>query len=106
MRGNLMQYLGVMRGSGTLTCGEEQMGRVDYDIDGFLVRPGEVMGSGEIRMPAEALNNAFGRQGLRLTTDDGRVLEVRFSGKRGDPASDAAHADISGQLPGASEWRR
>ena len=40
-----MQYLGVMRGSGMLACGEEQMGRVDYDIDGFLVRPGEVMGS-------------------------------------------------------------
>ena len=39
-----MQYLGVMRGSGMLACGEEQMGRVDYDIDGFLVRPGEVMG--------------------------------------------------------------
>jgi hypothetical protein len=106
MRGNLMQYLGVMRGSGVLTCGEEQMGRADYDIDGFLTRPGEVVGSGEIRMSPEALNNAFGRQGLQLTTDDGRILEVRFSGKRNDPASEAAHADISGQLPGPSEWRR
>ena len=90
-----MQYLGVMRGSGVLTCGEEQMGRADYDIDGFLTRPGEVVGSGEIRMSPEALNNAFGRQGLQLTTDDGRVLEVRFSGKRNDPASEAAHADIT-----------
>jgi hypothetical protein len=106
MRANLMQYLGVMRGSGLLACGEEQMGRADYDIDGFLTRPGEVMGSGEIRMSPEALNNAFGRQGLQLTTDDGRVLGVRFSGKRNDPASDAAHADITGQLPAASEWRR
>ena len=34
------------------------------------------------------------------------IGDVRFSGKRNDPASDAAHADISGQLPGASEWRR
>jgi hypothetical protein len=41
-----------------------------------------------------------------VSDDAGRVLEMRFSGKRGDPASDAAHADISGQLPGASEWRR
>src|SRR5258708_33077038 len=82
------------------------MGRADYDIDGFLPRPGEVVGSGEIRMSPEALNNAFGRQALRLTTDDGRVLEVRFSGKRLDPASDAAHADITGQLPGPSECRR
>jgi hypothetical protein len=101
-----MQYLGVMRGSGVLACGEEQMGRADYDIDGFLTRPGEVVGSGEIRMSPEALNHAFGRLALRLTTDDGRVLDVRFSGKRLDPASDAAHADISGQLPAATEWRR
>jgi hypothetical protein len=106
MRGNLMQYLGVLRGSGVLACGEEQLGRADYDIDGFLTKPGEVVGSGEIRMSPEALNNAFGRQGLQLTTDDGRVLDVRFSGKRLDAASDAAHADITGQLPGASEWRR
>jgi len=106
MRGNLMQYLGVLRGSGVLACGEEQLGRVDYDIDGFLTKPGEVVGSGEIRMPPEALNNAFGRQGLQLTTDDGRVLGVRFSGKRSDPASDAEHADITGELPVASEWRR
>ena len=101
-----MQYLGVLRGSGALTCGEEQMGRADFEIDGFLTRPGEVVGSGEIRMSPEGLNNAFGRQDLRLTTDDGRVLEVRFSGKRLDPASDAAHADIGGQLPAASQWRR
>ena len=101
-----MQYLGVLRGSGVLACGEEEMGRADYDIDGFLTRPGEVVGSGESRMSPEALNNAFGRQALRLTTDDGRILDVRFSGKRLDPASDAAHADISGQLPAASEWRR
>jgi len=101
-----MQYLGVMRGGGTLACGEEPMGRVDYDIDGFLTKPGEVVGSGEIRMSSEALNNAFGRLDLRLTTDDGRVLSVRFSGKRVDPASEAAHADISGELPPAAEWRR
>ena len=101
-----MQYRGVMRGGGMLACGEDQMGRADYDIDGFLTRPGEVMGSGEIRMSPEALNNAFGRQGLQLTTDDGRVLGVRFSGKRTDPASDAAHADFTGQLPAAAEWRR
>jgi hypothetical protein len=101
-----MQYLGVIRGSGVLACGEGQLGRVDYDIDGFLARPGEVVGSGEIRMEAEALSRAFGRQDLRLTTDDGRVLSVRFSGKQLKPASEAAHADISGELPPASEWRR
>ena len=101
-----MQYLGVMRGSGVLTCGDEQMGRADYDIAGSPPRRGVGVGAGAIRMSPEALNNAFGRQGLQLKTDDGRVLEVRFSGKRSDPASEAAHADITGQLPGAAEWRR
>lgn len=95
-----------MRGSGQLACGDEPIGQVDYDIDGFLTRPGEVVGSGEIRMPAEQLDRAFGRTGLVLTTDDGRVLSVRFSGKRHDAGSGAAHADIAGDLPEAKDWRR
>jgi hypothetical protein len=101
-----MKYLGVIRGAGTMASGEEQLGRADYEIDGYLVRPGEVAGSGEIRMPAEALGRAFGRKDLNLTTDDGRVLSVRFSGKNPAAASDAAHADFGGALPAASEWRR
>lgn len=101
-----MRYLGVLRGSGTLACGDETMGRADFDIDGFLTRPGEVVGSGEIRMSPADLNGAFGRTNLLLTTDDGRVLNVRFSGKRVDPSDGAAHADISGGLPPAAEWQR
>jgi hypothetical protein len=101
-----MQYLGVMRGGGMLAGGDEPIGRAEYDIDGFINKPGEVVGSGEIRMSSEALNHAFGRLDLRLTTDDGRVLSVRFSGKRGDPASEAAHADFTGDLPPAAKWRR
>jgi hypothetical protein len=31
---------------------------------------------------------------------------VRFSGKRLNPASEAAHADISGELPTTKQWRR
>lgn len=105
MRGS-MRYLGVLRGSGTLACGEEKMGRADFDIDGFLTRPGEVVGSGEIRMAPDDLNSAFGRTNLQLTTDDGRVLDVRFSGKRLDPSDGAAHADVTSGLPPAAEWRR
>jgi hypothetical protein len=56
-------------------------------------------------MAAEDLNQAFGRVNLQLTTDDGHILHVRFSGKRLDPSSDAAHADIGGYLPSASQWR-
>ena len=35
MKGS-MRYLGVMRGSGSMACLGESMGRADYDIDGFL----------------------------------------------------------------------
>lgn len=101
-----MRYLGVMRGSGSMSCGGEPMGRADYDIDGFLTQPGEIVGSGEICMAPDDLGRAFGRTNLRLTTDEGRVLEVRFSGKRLDSTSTAAHADITGDLPPVSQWRR
>ena len=101
-----MRYLGVMRGSGSLASEGEPLGRVEYDIDGFLTRPGEIVGSGEIRMAPADLDNAFGRRNLQLTTDQGRVLDVRFSGKRHDAGSAAAHADIGGDLPPASQWQR
>ena len=101
-----MRYLGVMRGSGSLACDGAPLGRVEYEIDGFLTRPGEIVGSGEIRMAPSDLDNAFGRRNLQLTTDQGRVLDVRFSGKRNDAGSAAAHADIGGDLPPVDEWRR
>ena len=82
------------------------MGRAEYEIEGFQTRVGEVVGSGEIRMAAAQLDQAFGRKDLRLTTDEGRVLEVRFSGRRNDSATTAAHADIGGDLPTADQWRR
>ena len=105
MKGS-MRYLGVIRGSGSMACLGQPMGRVEYEIEGFQTRPGEIIGSGELRMAPEDLNKAFGRLSLELTTDDGRILAVRFSGKWLDPLSTAAHADIAGNLPPASQWRR
>jgi hypothetical protein len=102
-----MQYLGALRGAGTLVdAGGAELGRADYELDAYLMRPGEVVASGEIRMDPEALNAAFGRRDLSLQTDDGRTLGVRFSGKRLSRSSDLAHADIQGGLPDATAWRR
>jgi hypothetical protein len=102
-----MQYLGVIRGAGTLGADDGNIfGRVEYDIDGFLTQAREVVASGELPMSADDQNNAFGRNDLRLRTDDGRTLHVRFSGKRLNPASGAAHVDVSGELPTAKQWRR
>ncbi len=101
-----MRYLGALRGSGQLLGEAGPLGRVDYEFDGYLMKPGDVVASGEIRMDADQLNEAFGRRDLRLQTDDGRVLGVCFSGKRVSPTTTAAHADIRGGLPDAKDWRR
>ena len=101
-----MRHLGVLRGSGMVEGSGQPLGRADYEFDGYLVQPGEVVASGEVRMAADALTNAFGRNDLSLRTDDGRVLSLRFSGKRLATASDVAHADVRGGLPDPKDWRR
>ena len=100
-----MQYLGGLRGAGNLICGHETLGRVAYDLDGYLMKPGQVTGCGEIRMPPEALKALFGRTDLQLITDDGRSLSIQFSEKRLPASSEAAHVNVAGELPLASEWR-
>ena len=99
-----MRYLGALRGSGMIVGAAGPVGRADYDLDAYLVKPGEVVASGEIRMQADELNDAFGRRDLSLQTDDGRTLSLRFSGKRLNVASTAAHVDVTGGLPGAEDW--
>ena len=103
---SVMRHLGVLRGSGTLRCGGAVLGAASYDIDGFCMKPGEVVGSGEISMDPAELANAVGRRDLELTTDDGRVLALRFSGSRHDTRRGAAHADIMGGLPAEDDWQR
>jgi hypothetical protein len=56
-------------------------------------------------MSPKALQDVFGRKNLRLLTDDGRCLSLRFSEKRLRSASEAAHVDVTGELPPVSEWR-
>jgi hypothetical protein len=101
-----MRYLGSLRGHGTLRCEGVELGAADFEIDGFSPKPGEVTGSGEIRMAPADLDNAFGRRNLELATDDGLVLAVRFSGSRRAAGARAAHADITGGLPPEDDWRR
>jgi hypothetical protein len=100
-----MHYLGGRRGVGILTYGDQTVVRVDYESDGFLTKPGQVTGCGEIRTPPEVLRRVFGRKDLQLLTDDGRRLSLRFSKKPLHPTSDAAHVDVAGELPPVSEWR-
>jgi hypothetical protein len=101
-----MRHLGRLSGSGTLSCEGVVLGDADFEIDAYCTRPDEVVGSGEIRMAPAALDQAIGRNGLRLTTADGQVLELRFSSRRHDAASGAAHADITAGLPPPDKWQR
>jgi hypothetical protein len=103
-----MQFLGVMRGHGMLTSSNDgqDYGPAEYDIDGFRTQTGEVMASGELRLPSERLAQAFGRNDLRLRTEDGSELTLRFSGKQVRDGADAAHIDVTGGLPPLKKWRR
>lgn len=100
-----MRYLGGLRGAGDLTCGDETLGRADYDFDGFLAKAGKVMCCGEIRAAPELLRDVFGRRDLGLRTDDGRLLSLHFSERQMQGPADCAHVDVGGDLPPAIEWR-
>jgi hypothetical protein len=102
----MMHYLGGISGSGVIKCGGEVIARATYDFEGFFHKTAGVTGSGEIRLPAPALRNVFGRQGVQLFTDDGRLLDLKFSEKKLPSASDAAHVDVTGDLPDPRNWRR
>lgn len=99
-----MRFLGTLRGTGVLAAGEDTIGPADYDLDGYL-QQGEVVASGELRMPAEGLNKAFGRRDLRLLTKDGHQLHLRFSAKLLGPDTNAAHIDVQTGLPPPAQWR-
>ena len=101
-----MKFLGKLRGSGTLASVDGTIGPADYELDGYVMRPGSIVASGELSMEAGVLREAFGRHGLRLVTADGRSLPLRFTGKPSDRLGRIAHIDISDGLPDEKEWRR
>lgn len=101
-----MDYLGGLRGTGLLLCGNASVGSTQYDFDGYLSNSGQVTSCGEIRLPASALREVFGRADLRLRTAEGRLLCLRFSEKRLSRDDGAAHVDVDGELPAAADWLR
>lgn len=101
-----MRFLGKLRGSGTLANADGAIGLADYELDGYAIRPGAVVASGELRMAPTALARAIERRDARLITADGRTLPLRFTGRPSDRGGDAAHIDISEGLPDEAEWRR
>jgi hypothetical protein len=101
-----MQYLGRLSGSGLLTRDGETVARASYEFEGFLRPRGIVVSSGEISLSPTDLKAVFGRPGVQLRTDDGRLLDLRFSEKELRLANGVAEVEVSGDLPGSpAEWR-
>jgi hypothetical protein len=101
-----MRYLGGISGGGVLKCNGEEIARASYDFDGFFKERFGVTCCGEIQASASALRDVFGRKGVQLLTDDGRLLDLRFSEKELFAASDVAHVDVTGELPTTPQtWR-
>lgn len=99
-----MKYLGGLRGEGTLTLGDQALGTANYELDGYATPPtGHVSASGEIRTAPALLKKAFGRRDLKLVTENGRELGLRFSDKK--ILGDYAHVDVTSGLPDAKNWR-
>ena len=100
-----MKFLGKMRGSGTVASADGTIGPADYELDGYVVKPGAIVASGELRMASAALARAHDRHDLRLTVANGGSFALRFTGKPSDRGGDAAHVEISEGLPAEKEWR-
>ena len=102
---SIVGYLGRIAGTGSVRIGGETVARASYDFDAFAAPRGGVMGSGELKLAPSDLEAVFGRLGVQLLTDDGRLLDLKFSEKELPPGADAAHVDVSGDLPRSpAEW--
>ena len=101
-----MRFLGKLQGIGTLATAEGPIGPAEYELDGYLMRPGEVVASGELRMKSSGLQGRFDRRGLHLVTAEGRILSLRFTGKLSERDGRIAHIDVYQGLPAETEWRR
>lgn len=99
-----MRYLGRLHGEGVVTADGREIGRAAYDFDGFAVPHRGVTGSGEIRLRHAELALVFAGRNVRLRTDDGRVLDLRFSDRDLRGETGVAHVDVAGQLPIPSAW--
>ncbi|MFZ2101857.1 MAG: hypothetical protein WAU86_14965 [Oricola sp.] len=99
-----MRYNGEISGSGTLKRAGIDIASASYDFESYSRKTGGLTGSGEITLAAEALKSCFGKTGVQLLTDDGRVFNLTFSEKRlREP--NIAHVVVTGDLPAERSMR-
>jgi hypothetical protein len=101
-----MRYLGRIAGDGVLLRDGQAIARASYDFEGFAGPRGDNLCSGELLLTRSVLESVFGTSGVQLRTDDGRLLDLRFSDKALGRAAVVAQVEVTGQLPGSqAEWR-
>jgi hypothetical protein len=88
-----------MVGEALLTHDGDPVGRASYEFEGFLEPRGRIVSSGQIQMSRADLEAVFGRRGVRLRTDDGRLLNLSFSDRVLGSTIDVANVDVTGDLP-------
>jgi len=99
----MMRYLGGSSGCGLIKCNGEEIARASYDFDNYFKKPDGVMTSGEIRLSPAILETVFGCKDVHLLTDDGRLLDLRFSEKKLVSDSDVAHVEVTESAGGAKK---
>jgi hypothetical protein len=101
-----MRYLGTISGNGVLRRDGKDIARASYDFEGFSQQSFGITCSGEIQVAASALASVFGRKGVQLLTDDGRLLDLRFSEKELLAAAEFTHVEVTGGLQSSPRtWR-
>jgi hypothetical protein len=94
-----MRYLGRIAGAGFLTRDGKTIARASYDFEGFMRPTGVVTSSGEISLRPNELRTVFGLRGVQLRTDDGHLLDLRFSETALRFDDDVALVEVTGDLP-------
>lgn len=101
-----MRYIGGAVGGGIVRCDGQEIGRATYDFDSFFNASVGITSSGEIRLSPAVLRGVFGHRVVQLLTDDGRLLNLTFTDKELRLESDAAHVDVTGDIPPVTPSRR
>ncbi|MEM7633437.1 MAG: hypothetical protein AAF299_02675 [Pseudomonadota bacterium] len=103
-----MEYLGRLSGRGVILHNGLEISSACFEFDGFLTTHAGVICNGEIQMSVSMLKAVFPLRTMQLRTDEGRMLECRFSDKKIGPGQEAAHVDVTGEIPGDDkcQWRR
>jgi hypothetical protein len=96
-RNHLLQYLGTLRGSGSLFLqnGEQSLGAITYEIDGYCNHCAR-SANGQIAGEDKVLTQAFqaGVVGIRLS--DGSSIEVVLADPHG---GSTAEVQVNGDFP-------